>query len=278
MGSPLPRPVAHPYPPVEILPGALYAVGANISLDARVVSWAPPGVRGFKPMSCHVLLGDEALIVDPGPRLIEEAVVSGLRQLLPDGSPPAVFVSRSQLDVAGNIAALAAAYSLSDRMYTGGARNPFDAFDAVGALDPKRATPMEIARTAKPAGRLKAFQPKLRLLTTFWSYDEETKTMFTSDAFTHANVERADARPVVDSLDADSTTHADVRADLLANFWWLEHAHTPAIVEWLRSTFEEYDVEVIAPARGCALKGRDVVRHHVQLVAEVLAQLTEAHG
>jgi hypothetical protein len=203
--------------------------------------------------------------------------LAGLRDVIPDGVQPLVFLTRSQLDVAGNTSALADTYTLDGKLYTGGMKNPFDAFDAVGRLDPNRARDLEVLRKLQVEPRVTDIAAKLRLLVTFWGYDERTRTMFTSDAFTHVRVTGNTASPVLDSLARDSTNAADVRSVLLATYWWLEYAETPLIAEWLRETFDTFDVEVIAPSRGCVLKGREVVRHHVDLMVDALYELGR-HG
>ncbi|MDR0357899.1 MAG: hypothetical protein LBJ87_00325, partial [bacterium] len=123
--------------------------------------------------------------------------------------------------------------------------------------------------------RLDVFHPPLRLLVTHWIYDGATRTLFTSDAFTH--MRRSDDRGpwVVDST-RDVISGQALRAHLLATkFWWLRGARTEPIRRGLAAIFEDRDVEVLAPSFGCILVGRAVVRQHYELLQTVLEELAQ---
>src|SRR5262249_23062227 len=120
---------------------------------------------------------------------------------------------------------------------------------------------------------LELIQPYLRILITSWAYDAETKVLFTSDSFTHVTVESEDSTPLLDSSERDRSTIDDVRAHLFATFGWLQQANTKPAVDQLRRIFSEHDVEVIAPDRGCILKGKEIVERHVEMVAQVLSEV-----
>jgi len=42
------------------------------------------------------------------------------------------------------------------------------------------------------------------------------------------------------------------------------------VIARLKSIFEEFDVQMIAPVHGCVIKGREVVAEHVALSIEAL--------
>jgi flavorubredoxin len=267
----------------EIVPDQLYVFGANVPLDART-SWCPPGFVGHQSMNCYVLrAGAEAMLVDPGPRVIEGDVVAGAAAALHGVATVPVFLTRYQLDGIGNLAALARTVPIGT-VYSGGVSNPFDAFDQVtSAGDAPDTLRLGVQRT-RPGGSIaigggRSFEiiaPLLRILTTFWGYDDGTKTLFTSDTFTHAVVRDAAAPRVVDSTTADSTSVADVSAHLRAIFHWLPHADIEPILDSVERIFAEHDVEVIAPSRGRVLRGRDVVERHYALLLDALKGLAEA--
>jgi flavorubredoxin len=265
-------------PPVEIVAGTLYAVGANVLLDDRV-SWAP-ATGDYQPMNCYAFVDPESpLIIDPGPAVVESAVVEGLASLIPADRRTPVFLTRFQFDGIGNLGALAERLTLGT-VYSGGSTNPFDAFDQVTSADTEsRAGELSVARVGagtfavSDTRTIEIFEPFLRVLVTYWAYDAETRTLFTSDTFTHVTVEAESSGRVLDSPAHDRTTVDDVRAHLFATFDWLPSAHTRPIVEQLERIFHERHVEVIAPDRGCILQGKEIVERHVAMVVQVLSEV-----
>jgi flavorubredoxin len=255
---------------VEVAPG-LHAIGANISLPGPM-SWVPPDARGFQPHSTYLIADGDGppVIVDPGLSYLERPVVSSLQRLLGGDAKPVVFLTRAQLDSIGNLGALAEAFPIED-VFTGGNHNPFDSFDAVTS-DERDARAGRLMFFRSPGeSRLEVINPALRILATFWAYDARTKCLFTSDSFTHVTVEQADAPPVVDAAN-DTATIDDVRDHLVAAFWWLPAGVTHAIAAQLRALPDTYDIELIAPARGCVLRGKEVVERHLAMVVDVLEE------
>jgi hypothetical protein len=118
--------------------------------------------------------------------------------------------------------------------------------------------------------KLEIESPVLRLLPTFWGWDEATRTLFTSDIFGHTvRAEPGDSH-VIDEQADDPSTVDSVRAHLFAKFEWLARARKDAFREYLAATFERRQPEIVAPTRGCALKGRTVVERHYTLLMEAL--------
>src|SRR5919201_4117488 len=217
----------------EIVEGKLYGVGGKIPLDGRA-SWAPAGATGYQPCQAYLLRGDEDVLVDPGIAAVCGQVMSGLSQLLEDGAPLRVFLTRAQLDCVGNIGEVASRYELVD-IFTGGLFNPFDQFDAAAANDrEKRAANITVTRSGEDPP-LEIVATSLRLLATFWGYDAETRTVFTSDSFTHVTVDEPTATPVTDSTVADRSTRDDLEGHLFSTFWWLPLADRRAIVDGLET-------------------------------------------
>lgn len=180
--------------PTVVVPGKLYSAGGMITLDGRL-SWAPANARGWQPAHTYVrLLDDRALVIDPGLAAFQDDVVAGLASLLPSGMEVEVLFSRARHDCIGNLGALVEAFDVT-RIYTGGVLNPFDAFSAAPLID-TRSRRTAVLRSPDES-HLEILHPALRILTTFWSYDPELKTIFTSDAFTHAITLTVNARPLI---------------------------------------------------------------------------------
>lgn len=255
----------------EVVPGQLVAVGGALPLDGRL-SWAPPDATGFQPTNAYLLLRDgKPLIVNPGIAFVGPGVAAGLRTYLPDGAEVDLFISRSGFDSVGNVGVIAEHFQLR-RAHTGGSFNPFDAFGAAGQID-DRTNWLEIERSPEDSA-LEIIHASLRLLNTYWAYDEPTKTLFTSDAFSHATINDLSEPRIITRTEDDPTTPADVKAYLLATFpWFNDRPVTAPIVAGLQDVFESHDVETIAPDRGCVLHGADVVATHVEMMTAALREV-----
>lgn len=252
----------------EIVPDRLYLVGGTLPVDGRT-SWTPPGVTGEQPTNVYLLRSEHDVLVDTGIAAIRGQVMAGLGELLVPDAPVRVFLTRAQLDCVGNLGAVAAVYDVLD-IFTGGARNPFDQFDAATSNDP-RAQGIGIARSlGNPP--VEIFNTPLRILATFWGYDAKTRTAFTSDSFTHVLAGDVPNGMVLEDPGADKTTEVQVREHLFAAFWWLALADKQAIARHVRDFFATHPVDVIAPSRGCVLKGRAIIDRHVEMLLSVLEE------
>ncbi len=267
-------------PPVELVPGRLYVLGDSIELDGRL-TWAPADARGWQPINVYLLLeGKSALIIDPGVYVQRDTVRRQLESLVPVGSPLAMFLTRAEPDATGNIGEIASRYPVT-KLFAGGGPNPFDAFEAVGLMDPKKRGE-RIQMERMPQGYevpisgtrgVEVLRPIIRLLATYWGYDRETKTLFTSDSFSHAIQAKPSDPRVTSGATAAAPDVATVRAHLLAKFGWLQHARTQSIVNNLRAMREGRDIERIAPARGMVIEGRVAVEQHLDAMEGVLREL-----
>ena len=121
-------------------------------------------------------------------------------------------------------------------------------------------------------------QAPIRLIATRWLYDRATRTLFSSDMFTH--VWRGRAEGALDrhrgGRRSDLVT-CELRSFLLnTRYWWLEGAPTDSIRRGIGDVFDKYDVETIAPGYGCMLRGRKVVARHYQMLDEFSRPATRA--
>ena len=114
-------------------------------------------------------------------------------------------------------------------------------------------------------------QAPIRLIATRWLYDRATKTLFSSDMFTHSGATPRPGRGSSTESDNDPTSPRDVRSFMLnTRYWWLEGAPTDSIRRGIGNVFDKYDIETIAPGYGCILRGRNVVARHYQMLDEFL--------
>jgi flavorubredoxin len=111
----------------------------------------------------------------------------------------------------------------------------------------------------------------IRLIATRWLYDRATRTLFSSDLFTHVWRDAETGPWVVTDTDNDPTSQSDVRSFMLnTRYWWLEGAPTDAIRRGIDKIFDTCDIETIAPGYGCILRGRNVVARHYRMLDEFL--------
>jgi hypothetical protein len=264
---------------VELCARKLHALLNPYELDGRV-STHPPEARGFASMNAYLLLEDDrALLIDTGVTIHQDALLAQLERLLPPDASLSLWILRlGEFNAVCNAKAIVDRFTV-DAIYA--LQN-----DALGWIDfhpggsPVAAVPSAIVRSTRGGvnvgrdGRrpLRTLEAPLRLLPTYWVYDEATKTLFSSDAFGYAAREGPEGPWVITSVDDDPTTRESIRTHLTrTRFWWLPGARTEPLRRALAETFETYDIQTIAPGFGCVLHGRDVVEHHVQMLDDVLA-------
>jgi flavorubredoxin len=131
-----------------------------------------------------------------------------------------------------------------------------------------RADTIELGKNGRS---IDVMQAPIRLIATRWLYDRATRTLFSSDMFTHVWRDGETGPWIVTEADNDPTSQRDVRSFLLnTRYWWLEGAPTDSIRRGIDAVFDKYDVETIAPGYGCILRGRNVVARHYRMLDEVL--------
>src|SRR5215467_15928642 len=134
--------------------------------------------------------------------------------------------------------------------------------DTLQSMKVTAVTRADTIRLGKSERAIDVMQAPIRLIATRWLYDRATRTLFSSDMFTHVWRERADGPWIVTEAD-DATTPKELRSFLLnTRYWWLEGAPTDSIRRGIGDVFDKYDIETLAPGYGCILRGRKVVERH----------------
>jgi hypothetical protein len=255
---------------LELVPGRLYAFGGNVPLDDPP-SWAPSSATGYQPSNSFLLRRDVDILIDTGVSYVREQMIAGLERVLPPGAPISVFLTRALLDCVGGLASVVDIYTVQE-IFTGGAPNPFDQFDATPAAA------MGVHRSPDDPP-LEIFAPALRILPSYWGYDPETRTTFTSDSFTHATLDDPSELPVIADGGVDTVTETAVREHLEAAFWWLPLAEGKALIaDQIREFFVTHPTRIIAPSRGCVLMGDETVRRHVAMLVDAIASFSETRA
>jgi flavorubredoxin len=257
--------------------GKLYSLQHPFGLDGRVSSY-PVSARGFSVVNSYMLTQpDAAMLIDTGFGKDEPAIRAEIESLIAPGSPLSLFPLRlNEFMSINNVATFAGHFNV-DQCYTSnpdaalwfdfGTDNSRSILDSMKVNAVTRADTIELGKHGRA---IDVMQAPIRLIATRWLYDRATKTLFSSDMFTHVWREREDGPWIITDAD-DTTTEREVRSFMLnTRYWWLEGAPTDSIRRGIDAGFDKYDIETIAPGYGCVLRGRKVVQRHYKMLDEFL--------
>jgi len=258
--------------------GRLYALQHPYALDGRVSSY-PASARGFSVANSYLLTqSDAVLLIDTGFGKDEPVIRAQIESLIAPGLPLSLFPLRlNEFMSINNVETFAGHFNV-EQCYTS---NPDAALwfdfgaqaDGRSILESMKVTAVTRSDTIQlgQQGRtIDVMQAPIRLIATRWLYDRATRTLFSSDMFTHVWRPRAEG-PWIVTDDSDTTTVGELRSFLLnTRYWWLEGAPTDTIRRGIGIVFDNFDVETIAPGYGCILHGRKVVARHFQMLDEIL--------
>jgi hypothetical protein len=258
--------------------GKLYALQNAFVLDGRVSAYAA-SARGFSVANSYLLTeSDAALLIDTGFGKDEPVIRAQIESLIAPGLPLSMFPLRlNEFMSINNVEAFASHFNV-EQCYTSNvdAALWFDfgsRADGRSILGSMRVSAVTRADTIEVGGKgrtLDVMQAPIRLIATRWLYDRATRTLFSSDLFTHVWRDR-ETGPWVVREENDTTTARELRSFMLnTRYWWLEGAPTDAIRRGIDAVFDKYDIETIAPGYGCLLSGRKVVARHYRLLDEFL--------
>ncbi|MDE0330326.1 MAG: hypothetical protein OXL41_00505 [Nitrospinae bacterium] len=268
---------------VEIAEGKVYVLHNTFALDGRISAY-PISARGHSVSNCYLLKEDAgALLLDTGYAAHEAEILAQLESILDPATPLHLLPLRiNEFMSVGNAMAVAKHFNVVECLAPVPEINEwleFEALEPGGGNNDNPILPTTILKPLHPiriGGRyIEVMNAPIRLISTRWIYDAETRTLFTSDMFSHlwANVAEG---PWM--LDEDGvTTTSFVRSFLLnTRYWWLEGARTDSIRKGIADVFERYDIETIAPGYGAILRGRHLVERQFSVLDEVLADLDQS--
>ena len=263
--------------------GKLYALQNPFALDGRVSSY-PASARGYSVANSYLITqSDAAMLIDTGFGKDEPAIRAQVESLIAPGLPLSLFPLRlNEFMSINNVEAFAGHFNV-ETCYTSNvdAALWFD-FGAKAngrsILESMKVTAVTRADTIRLGQRDRAIdvmQAPIRLIATRWLYDRATRTLFSSDMFTHVWRARESGPWIVTDED-DRTSARELRSFLLnTRYWWLEGAPTGSIRRGIANVFDKHDVETIAPGYGCILRGHNVVARHYQMLDEILKRLDQ---
>jgi flavorubredoxin len=267
-----------------IAPGKLYALQNPFALDGRVSSY-PASARGYSVANSYLLTQrDAAMLIDTGFGKDEPTIRAQIESLIAPGLPLSLFPLRlNEFMSINNVEAFAGHFNV-ETCYTSNvdAALWFDfgakaqGRDILQSMKVTAVTRADTIRLGQADRAIDVMQAPIRLIATRWLYDRATRTLFSSDMFTHVWRAREDG-PWIVSEDDDTVSARDLRSFLLnTRYWWLEGAPTDSIRRGIGEIFDKHDVETIAPGYGCILSGRKVVARHYRMLDDILKAMDKS--
>jgi hypothetical protein len=258
----------------------LYALQNPFPLDGRVSAY-PASARGFSVANSYLLTQpDAAMLIDTGFGKDEPVIRAQIDKLIAPGLPFSMFPLRlNEFMSINNVESFAGHFNI-ETCYTsnpdaalwfdfGAREDGRSLLDAMKVTAVTRADAIELGRLGRT---IDVMQAPIRLIATRWLYDRATRTLFSSDLFTHLWRDEATGPWIVTDADNDPTAMRDIRSFMLnTRYWWLEGAPTDSIRRGIDAIFDKFDIETIAPGYGCILSGRNVVARHYRMLDEFLA-------
>src|ERR1700741_4457132 len=171
----------------------LYALQNPFALDGRVSSY-PASARGFSVANSYLLTqSDEALLIDTGVGKDEPTIRPQGEELIAPRSPLSLFPLRlNEFMSINNVESFAGHFNI-EQCYTSNvdAALWFDfgskaaGRDILESMKVVAVTRSDTIRLGKQDRLIDVMQAPIRLIATRWLYDRATRTLFSSDMFTH---------------------------------------------------------------------------------------------
>src|SRR5215470_5858979 len=202
--------------------GKLYALQHPYALDGRVSSY-PASARGFSAANSYLLTqGDAAMLIDTGFGKDEPVIRAQIESLIAPGLPLSLFPLRlNEFMSINNVESFAGHFNV-EQCYTsntdaalwfdfGANANGRSILDSMPITAVTRSDTIQLGGNSRP---IHVMQAPIRLIATRWLYDQATRTLFSSDMFTHVWRASAHGSWIVTD-DDDTMSDHELRAFLL---------------------------------------------------------------
>src|ERR1700731_1666289 len=196
-----------------IAEGNLYALQNPFALDGRVSSY-PGSARGCSVANSYLLTqSDAAMLIDTGFGKDEPVIRAQIESLIAPGLPLSLFPLRlNEFMSINNVETFAAHFNV-EQCYTsnidaalwfdfGAKADGRSILDAMPVTAVTRSDTIKLGTKGRP---IDVMQAPLRLIATRWLYDRTTRTLFSSDMFTHVWRAHRDG-PWIVTADDDTTS------------------------------------------------------------------------
>jgi hypothetical protein len=193
--------------------GKLYALQHPYALDGRVSSY-PASARGFSVANCYLLTqSDAAMLIDTG-------FGRDVQSLITRGLPLSLFPLRlNEFMSINNVESFAGHFNV-ETCYASNvdAALWFDfgakakGRDILKSMKVTAVTRADTIQLGEQERAIDVIQAPIRLIATRWLYDRATRTLFSSDMFTHVWRDTREGPWIVTEADNDSTSLPDMRS------------------------------------------------------------------
>lgn len=267
----------------ELNAGRVYALQNTFELNGRISAY-PESARGYSVANCYLLKeGDRAMLLDTGYAVHEAEILDQLGALIGPDTALSLFPLRiNEFMSVSNAMAIAKRFNVVEcfsnvpdiedwiefETLRGQERNPILKTTIIGRGDHARQS-MGLGRT------IDVLNAPIRLISTRWIYDETSKTLFSSDMFSHIWSDREDGPWLLGDNESDDVTDLPFVRSFLLNtrYWWIEGANMSPIRKAVAEVYDRFDIETIAPGYGSILCGRGHVDKQFEVLDDVLDQL-----
>ena len=271
---------------MELSAGRVYALQSAFELNGRISAY-PESARGYSVGNCYLLKeGDRALLLDTGYAVYEQDILDQLGSLIGPDTPLSVFPLRlNEFMSVSNAVAIAKRFNVVEcyspvpdiedwiefETLRGEERNPILKTTIIGSLSGKGGPRVELG----PGRTVDVMNAPIRLINTIWIYDEASKTLFSSDMFSHLWSDREDGPWLLGGNEEDDATDFPFVRSFLLNtrYWWIEGANLSPIRKAVAEVYDRFDIETIAPGYGTIMSGRRHVDKQFEVLDDVLEQL-----
>ncbi len=271
----------------ELVEGRVYALHNTFELNGQISAY-PQDARGFAPANCYLLIDDDAaMLLDTGYAAHEEAVLEQLDSLLDREMPLSLIPLRlNEFMSVSNVMAIAKRFNVVEcysnvpdiedwvefETLRGEERNPIL---KTTLLERGERTSVMLG----PNRKIHVINAPIRLISTRWIYDEESKILFSSDMFSHVWNHIEDSPWQIGDNEEDTVTDFPFVRSFLLNtrYWWIEGANMAPVRMAVNEVFNTFDIQTIAPGYGTIFRGRRHVERQFGTLDKVLDKLDRKH-
>src|ERR1700757_3871237 len=176
-----------------IAEGKLYALQNPFALDGRVSSY-PGSARGYSVANSYLLTqSDAAMLIDTGFGKDEPAIRAQIESLITPSLPLSLFPLRlNEFMSINNVETFAGHFNV-ETCYTSnidaalwfdfGAKA--DGRDVLASMKVTAVTRSDVSNLGAGGRAIDVMNAPIRLIATRWLYDRVSRTLFSSDLFTH---------------------------------------------------------------------------------------------
>lgn len=268
---------------IELGAGRVYAMQNTFELNGRISAY-PESARGYSVANCYLLKeGDRAMLLDTGYAAHEGEILGQLGSLIGPDVPLSLFPLRiNEFMSVSNAMAIAKRFNVVEcfsnvpdiedwiefETLRDEERNPILKTTLIGRGDHSRVN-------LGPSRIVDVLNAPIRLISTRWIYDEESKILFSSDMFSHVWSDKDDGPWLLGDNEEDGVTDFSFVRSFLLNtrYWWIEGANLSPIRKAVAEVYDRFDIETIAPGYGTILNGRRHVDRQFEVLDDVLDQL-----